>query len=149
MKGTWQTASGGSGGGLVLIAAVVLIGSGALTALVHALEVLLIASAVAIPVTAVSIIALAAQRTRSERPGRPDGPVWVSREPPGMRPRLEVPHKQAIGPPRELDAPEVHHHLHLHGLTPEQIAEIMTQRARRAAQPLCVDLHVYRHDHRP
>jgi hypothetical protein len=41
---------------------------------------------------------------------------------------VEVPHKPAIGPRRELDAPEVHHHLHLHGLTPEQIAAIVTNR---------------------
>ena len=87
MRGTWQTTSSGSGGGglvVAVIVALVLIGSGALTAIVHALAVLLIAAAVAIPVTAVSIIALAAHRTRSERPGRPDGPAWVSREPPGI-----------------------------------------------------------------
>jgi hypothetical protein len=129
MRGTWQTTgSGGSGLGVAVIVALVIIGSGALTAIMHALAVLLIAAAVAIPVTAVSIIAMAAQRTRSERPGRPDGPVWVSREPPGMRPRLEVPHKPANEPPGELDAPEVHRHLHLHGLAPEQIAEIITRR---------------------
>jgi len=129
MRGTWQTTSSGSGGlGVAVIVALVLIGSGALTAIMHALAVLLIAAAVAVPVTAVSIIAMAANRTRSERPGRPDGPVWVSREPSGMRPRLEVPHKPAIEPPRQLAAPEVHHHLHLHGLTPEQIAAIVTQR---------------------
>ena len=67
---------------MAIIVALVLIGSGALTAIMHALAVLLIAAAVAIPVTAVSVIALAANRTRSDRPGRPDGPVWVPREPP-------------------------------------------------------------------
>lgn len=128
MRGTWQTTSGGSGLGVAVIVALVLIGSGAVTAIVHALAVLLIAAAVAIPVTAVRVIALAAQRTRSERPGRPDGPAWVSREPPGMRPQLEVPRKAAIEPSRELGTPEVHHHLHLHGLTSEQIAAIVTQR---------------------
>ncbi len=129
MRGTWQTTSGGSGGAAIaVIVALVLIGSGALTAIMHALAVLLIAAAIAVPVTAVSLIALAAIRTRSDRRGRPDGPVWVSREPPGLRPRLEVPHKPAIEPPRELGAPEVHHHLHLHGLTPEQIGEIIARR---------------------
>lgn len=119
MRGTWQTTSGGSGGGLVLvlIAAAALLGSGALTALVHALAVLLIVAAVAIPVTAVSIIALAAHRTRSDGPGRPSGPVWVSREPPVSRPQLEVPHKPAIEPAREV-------HLHLN-VSPDQLAAIV------------------------
>jgi hypothetical protein len=63
---------------VALVVALVLIGSGALSAIMHALAVLLIAAAVAIPVTTVSIIALAAHRTRSDRPGRPDGPAWVS-----------------------------------------------------------------------
>ena len=41
--------------------------------------------------------------------------------PPTGRPALEGSHNPAIGPAREI-------HLHLHGLTPEQIAAIVTQR---------------------
>jgi hypothetical protein len=45
-----------------------------------------------------------------------------------MPPRLEGSHKPAIEPRRELGASEVHHHLHLHGLTPYQIAAIVANR---------------------
>jgi hypothetical protein len=122
VKGTWQTTDR-SGGGLVVvvIVALVLIGSGALTAIMHALAVLLIAAAVAIPVTAVSIIALAATRTRSERPRRPDGPAWVSREPPAARPQLEVPDKRAIEPPPSAVEHHVHYHWHAAPDSPARI----------------------------
>jgi hypothetical protein len=109
----------------------VLIGSGALTAIIHALAVLLIAAA-AIPVTAVSVIALAATRTRSESPVRPDGPAWVSREPPGMQPRLQVPHKPAIEPPQQPQAIEHHHHgpeFHIYGADGQEAAAALIRKA--------------------
>ena len=82
--------------------------------------------------TAVSIIALAARRTRSERPGRPDGPAWVSREPPGVQPQLEVPHKPAIEPPQQLQAIEHHHHgpeFHIYGADGQEAAAALIRKA--------------------
>jgi sugar phosphate permease len=140
MRGTWQTTGGGGSGGLgvAVIVALVLIGSGALTAILHAVAVLLIAAAVAIPVTAVSIIALAAHRTRPERPGQPSGPAWVSREPPATRPQLEGSHKQAAPqatPPTAI----VNHYrgpsFHIYGDSGEQAAARIIRQALTPEPP--------------
>jgi hypothetical protein len=119
MRGTWQTTGSSGGGGLVLAVIVVaaLVGSGALTAVLHALAVLLITAAVAICVTAVSIIALAAHRTRQDRPGAPIADRPVYRLPPEPRPQLEEPSKPAIGPGRQV-------HLHLN-VSAAELAAIM------------------------
>ena len=124
MRGTWQTTGGSGGsGGLVLavIAAVVLIGSGALTAIVHALEVVVIVLGCTIALAAVGGIALLVYRTRQDRPGAVYSTRAVSQLPPEPRPQLSPPYKPAVEPAREI-------HLHLHGLTPDQLAAIATHR---------------------
>ena len=123
MRGTWQTtgSSGSSGLVLAVIAAAVLIGSGAVSAIASALVTILIIVGVVIVLAVAGVVALLVYRTRSERPGRPIEAPAVYQLPPDPRPRLEDSHKPAIEPPREI-------HLHLHGLTPDQLAAIVTQR---------------------
>ena len=120
--GTWQT-TGGGGGGLVLaiIAAAILIGSGALSAIVHALVIVLIITGCTIALAAVAWIAWLIREARQDRPQRPIATPLVYQVPPVSGPRLEGSHNPAIEPPREI-------HLHLHGLTPDQLTAIVTQR---------------------
>jgi hypothetical protein len=117
MRGTWQTTSGGSGGlVLVLIAVAVLAGSGALTAIMHAAEVMVIVVLggvfVAAVLTGTVAVMLAratarnaarvgaelAQRrqTLSDRPTRPITARPVYQLPPEPAPRLSEPSKPAI-----------------------------------------------------
>jgi hypothetical protein len=126
VRGTWQTTGSGSGGlVLVVIAAVVLIGSGTASAAASALTSLLVTIAIIIgSVIALAIlggIAWLVYRARSDRPGRAIAAPVVSQLPPAGRPALEGSHNPAIEPAREI-------HLHLHGLTPDQVAAIVTQR---------------------
>jgi len=65
--------------------------------------------------------ALLAWRTRQDGPRRHTAARAIVQLPPGSRPQLSSAHRPAIGPGREL-------HIHLHGLTPEQLAAIVTQR---------------------
>ena len=132
MRGTWQTTDSGGGTGLAVavIIALVLLGSGVASAAASALASLLVTLAIVLG----SVIGLAvlggigwlAYRarsglTRSDRPGRPIEARPVVQLPPVPRPDLSPPYKAAIEPGREI-------HLHFHGLTPEQIAAIVTQR---------------------
>jgi uncharacterized membrane protein YccC len=119
MRGTWQTTgSGGSGGVvLVLVAAAVLIGSGVLTAVVHALEVILVVAGAVIGLAVAAGIGVLIWRVRSDRPGRPISARVVSLQPPGPRPQLSEPSKPAIEPAREV-------HLHLN-VTPDELAAIV------------------------
>ena len=123
MKGTWQTtdSSGSSGLVLAVIAAAVLIGSGALTAIVHAVVMILIMLGCTVALAVVGGIALLVYRTRSDALRRPIPARPVVQLPPGTRPGLEESSKPVIEPAREL-------HVHFHGLTPGQIAAIVTQR---------------------
>ena len=117
MRGTWQTTgSRGSDVGLAILAAV-LIGSGALTTIVHAIEVILIVTGCTIALAVVGGIALLVYRARQNPPGRPIAAPPMSRLAPAERPQLEVSHKPAIGPAREV-------HLHLN-VSPHQLAAIV------------------------
>lgn len=121
-SGTWQTSGGGGGGvALAVIAAVVLIGSGAASAITSLLVTVLIVISSIIGLAIVGGVAWLVYRARSDRPRRPIAARPVYRLPPEPRPRLEGSHKPAIEPGREI-------HLHLHGLTPDQIAAIITYR---------------------
>jgi hypothetical protein len=131
VRGTWQTTDGGGPGGrlvLGVIAALVLVGSGGATAIASALVTILVAVACTITLAVLGIAGLLVYRARSERPRRPIAARPVSQIPPKPRVELESSRKPAIEPRRELGASEVHHHLHLYGLTPEQIAAIVSQR---------------------
>ena len=117
MRGTWQTTgSSGSGVGLAILAAV-LIGSGALTTTVHAIEVILIVTGCTIALAVIGGIALLVYRARQNPPGRPIAAPPMSRLATAERPQLEVSHKPAIGPASEV-------HLHLN-VSPDQVAAIV------------------------
>ena len=122
MRGTWQTTYGG-GGGLVLavVAAAVLIGSGAASAAMSAIVTILIVIGSVIGAAALGGIAFLVYRARQDRTERPISARPVYQLPREPRPELPPPHEAAIGPGREL-------HIHLHGLTPEQVAAILTHR---------------------
>jgi hypothetical protein len=121
-SGTWKT-TGGGGGGLVLvvIVAALAIGSGAVSAAVSALVTVLIAAACITAAAVLTGIGVLIYRARQDRPGRPIAAPGVYQLPPEPRPELPPSRRAAIGPGREL-------HIHLHGLTPDQIAAIVTQR---------------------
>jgi hypothetical protein len=122
VRGTWQTTDSGGGGlVLVVIVAAVLVGSGAVSAIVHALVMILIIIGCTIGLAAVAGIAWLVHQARQDRPGRPISAPPMYQVPPDPRPRLEGSHNRAIEPAREI-------HLHLHGLTPDQLAAIVTQR---------------------
>ena len=110
------------GGGLVLavIAAVVLIG-GAGSAIGSAVVTLVIIAAAVLTVAVLAAVGLLAWRTRQDGPRRHTAARAIVQLRPGSRPQLSPAHRPAIGPGREL-------HIHLHGLTPEQVAAIVTQR---------------------
>ena len=110
------------GGGLVLavIAAVVLIG-GAGSAIGSAVVTLVIIAAAVLTVAVLAAVGLLVWRTRQDGPRRHTAARAIVQLTPGSRPQLSPAHRPAIGPGREL-------HIHLHGLTPEQLAAIVTQR---------------------
>ena len=111
---------GPQGGGelvLAVIAAAVLIGSGALSALASALTTILIITGCTIGIAVLGGIAFLVYRARQDRPGPPIAARPVYRLPPEPRPSLEAPSRPALEPGREI-------HLHLHGLTPDQIAAV-------------------------
>ena len=115
----------GDGGGLAVVLVVLTVVAAVIRAIWHTLvEVAEIAAFTvlgAAGLAAVTGIAWLAYRARQDRPGRPIEARPVVQLPPEPRPQLEGSHNPAIGPAREL-------HLHLHGLTADQIAAIVTQR---------------------
>lgn len=117
-SGTWQTSGGGGGGALALIVAAVLIGSGAVAAVVRALELILVILGCAAGLTIVLCVAWAIWQARQDRPGRPIEARPVVQLPPEPRPQLEESHKPAIGPAREV-------HLHIHVADAAQAAAII------------------------
>lgn len=118
MRGAWYTTSGGGGGlGLAVIIAAVL----AASAITRALEVVLIILGSIIALAVTGGITWLVYPARQDRPRRPIAARAVSREESAARPQQDEPRNRAIGRAREL-------HLHVHGLTPEQIAAIVTQR---------------------
>ena len=110
MRGTWQTTGGGGGGGgglaLAVIAAAVLIGSGAVSAAVSALVTVAIIVGAVLVLAVAGVVAWLVYRARSvpapsDRPGRPVAAPVAYQLPPEVRPQLEESHKPAIEPPRE------------------------------------------------
>ena len=123
MRGDWYTTSGdGAGGRGLLIAAVVLVllGSGAAARLSSALVAVLIALAVEVTLIVAAGAAWLVYRARHERPA-----VTYRAEPLTRNPGADTLQAPTIEPPVPREV-----HLHLHGATPEQIAEIA--RALRA-----------------
>jgi hypothetical protein len=145
MKGTWQTTSGGGGGGLVLvvIVAALAIGSGAVSAAVHVLEVAVIVLGAVIGLAVLGGAALLVHRARSEGRRRPIAARPVYQLPPEQAPQLEESHKTALSKtsvqnlppggkkwtpeldsgPRAIEPPQLH--LHIDGADPQVIAAIM------------------------
>jgi hypothetical protein len=128
MRGTWQTTDSG-GGGLVLavIAAAALIGSGAASAIASALVMILIVLGVVIVLAAaagITWLVLRARRAAKSAPAVPVSAPPAYQLAPGIRLSQTAARPPAIEPPREL-------HVHLHGLTPDQLAAIITQRGTR------------------
>ncbi|HEX6454723.1 MAG TPA: hypothetical protein VF060_35325 [Trebonia sp.] len=118
MEGRWCTTSGGSSSGhLAILAAIaaVLLGSGAAAAVTSAIIITVI---IAGGLLALGLVVLVAYRIRSE--SKAPRPVPVRQLPRAERPAIEQ------DKPREL-----HTHYHLHGLEPEQLAEIL----RRGQRP--------------
>jgi hypothetical protein len=116
-SGTWQTTGGGGRLVLAVIAAAVLIGSGAASAIASALVTILIVIGSIIGLAVLGGIAWLVYRARQDRPGRPIVSPAVYRLPPGAPPRLQGPGRPALEPGREL-------HLHL-TVSADQLAAIM------------------------
>ena len=124
MRGTWQTTggSGGGSGGLVLVAVLVaaaLIGSGAASAAVHALEVVLIVVGVVAVLAVAGGIAVLVWRARSDRRGRP-----VSARPVVQAPRERPAPLRGSQPRPAVEPPRSEVHLHLN-VDPDQLAAIV------------------------
>jgi hypothetical protein len=128
MKGTWQTTDGGGLGDAVAAVVVVLVvvavagpvlgaAAAAVAELVH---VLLIAAAVIVGVGAAGLVGLLTWRWRCWQAG-------AARAMPPLSPRVARAAQPLPAPPSAIErAPEVH--LHLHGVTPEEIAAILNRR---------------------
>jgi hypothetical protein len=125
VRGTWQTTDSGGGMVLAVIVVLVLLGSGAASAAASAIASLLVTLAIVlgsvIGLAVLGGIAWLVYGARQDRPGRPIAARVISQLPPERLPQLEGSHKPAIGQAREV-------HIHLHGVTPEQLAAIVTQR---------------------
>jgi hypothetical protein len=116
--------NGGTGTVLLLILAAAVLGPAVTAAALVLLHLLVIIGAVVLGVAAVGLVAAVAWRLRSTRPGPPQlvdkataVPPWRSQALPTAPP--------AIGPAREV-------HLHLHGVTAEDLAVILQ---RDSAKP--------------
>jgi hypothetical protein len=132
MKGTWQTDSGGSGstgGGLLILAAAVVIAAVAVP-VIHALTALL--EVVLVGVFSVAGLGIAGgigyAAWRRQHPAAL--PLWrvdpdaAAAEAIRTRQQAQLPagaQRQGL-PPSQVHN---HQHLHLHGLSPEQVAEII------------------------
>jgi hypothetical protein len=119
MKGTWQTTGTvGGGGGLVVAAVLVLlvIGSGTAARLSSALVAVLITLAAVVALIVVGGVGWLVYRARQEWPGV----IYRAPQVPEIRQQLTDLRPPAIAAPvpREL-------HLHLHELTPGQIATLL------------------------
>lgn len=121
MNGTWQTTGSGSGRGvLIVLAVLVLLGSGAAAELAAAVIAALIATAVVVVLAIAALTVFLVYRARhpamvSAARIVPVAAPWGARNgelPAPQRPALEAPAA------REL-------HLHFHGTDPEQVAEIL------------------------
>jgi hypothetical protein len=130
MRGTWSTDS--SGGGSLLLPVLALIGialaagpaAAAVAELVHALIILVIAFLGLAAGGAVAIIAWRVHRSRAAEPVRVIRPG-----PPPWRPVQRVPEARPLpqAPPRAIRRPgEIH--IHLHSVSPEDVAEIIARR---------------------
>ena len=115
----------GNGSGIIALVVMLAIAGAVIHAIWHTLvEVAEIAALTVLGtagLAAVAGIAWLAHRARQDRPGRPIPARPVYQLPPEPPPSLEGSHNPAVGPARQI-------HLHLHGLTPEQIAAIVTNR---------------------
>ena len=125
MKGTWQTS--GSGGSTVLALAVI-VAAGVLAAeaarpvidaVTELVRVVLIAVAALAGAAAAAGIGYAAWRWRHPRPAARPAP-FASAE--------QLRAIQARAAPRQLPPAEIHHHVHLHGLTDQQLDRIAGRR---------------------
>ena len=120
-SGTWQTSGGPDLSGLIGVVALVAIAVAVAEFIAAYIWWIVGIGAAVIILALAGGITYLVHRARQERPGRPIPTRPVYRLPPEPRPQLESSHKPALGPAREI-------HLHLHGLTPDQIAAIITQR---------------------
>jgi hypothetical protein len=130
MKGTWQTTgSSGLSGGVILavIAAVWLIGSGALSAIVHAIAVVLIIFGCTIAVAVLGLVAALIMRTRSDRLTAPISGRVVPSVPPEPAPQLTEPYKPAAIEPTTRN--ELH--LHFHGMTRAEVGDAIRDASRK------------------
>jgi hypothetical protein len=108
MKGTWQTTGGGSGNiapTVAIIAAAVVIGSGAVSAIVHAIAVVIVVIGCTI---ALAIVGLVAGAVMVLRQGREHGAMLEATRPERLAAATARPQvAQAV-------APAIEHHTHNH-----------------------------------
>jgi hypothetical protein len=111
---------GGAGVVLLVILAAALLGPAVAAAAAALLHALLIAAVLILDLAAVGVVALVAYRVRQ---ARPEPPRVVHRITPApWRPAQALPEpRPAMGRPTEV-------HLHLHGVTPADIAAILDHR---------------------
>ena len=116
-SGTWQT-TGGGGGALVLIAVAVLIGSGAVSVVARALEVIAIVLGCTVAVAVAGCIGWVVWQLRQDRQGGAIARPPVYQLPPKSVSALTDSRAPAIEPPREV-------HLHFHGTDPADVAALI------------------------
>ena len=120
-SGTWQTSGGPDLSGLIGVVVLVVIAVAVAEFIATYMWWIVGMIATFVVLAAAGGITWLVHRARQERPGRPICARPVYQLPPEPRPQLESSRKPAIEPGREI-------HLHFHGLTPDQIAAIITQR---------------------
>jgi hypothetical protein len=129
MKGTWQTTDGGGG---LAVAAVV--GAAILAAAIAGPVAAAVAELARIVVITIAVLgglaltggaALVVLRLRQGRASRTTRVSFPRAVPLARAEPLSAPRREAIGPSR----PELH--LHFHGVTAEDVAEIIARQARR------------------